>query len=197
MANRLRGPRRALRRGRGFQARPILAAERRYGAGPRRRAWLGWLAVAASITVVAFIAGRVGLELDLPSPSPSPSEAAPLPIAFGTALDAASGEATQLTQRFRAGDRIAYSVRLDAAPGVDTILVEIVRLEGEAETVVQAPAEQGIVATSRVIAFTFAVQTGELLAAWGPGSYAMKIYLGAADPVAVGRFTLVETPTES
>ena len=37
-----------------------------------------------------------------------------------------------------------------------------------------------------------------VMQAWGPGAYAMRIYLtGAADPFAAGRFTLVETPVAS
>jgi hypothetical protein len=100
----------------------------------------------------------------------------------------------------RAGDQahrdpFAYSVELAAAPGVDQVLVEIVRFEGGVETVVQEPDEQGIVASSRIIAFT--VPTTRLLDAWGPGSYEMRIYLADPDPVARGHFTLVETPTAS
>jgi hypothetical protein len=89
-------------------------------------------------------------------------------------------------------------VRLPAAPGVDSILVEIARHDAGGETVVQEPSRQGIVATSRIVAFTFAVSTGELLTTWGPGDYTMRIYLpGAAAPLATGAFTLVETPTAS
>jgi hypothetical protein len=144
---------------------------------------------------MAFIVGRAGSEVGLPSPTPSPSLPAPLPISFGTALDPVTGLATQLTDRFRAGDTVAYSVQLPAAPGVDTIDVEIVRLEGDVETVVQRPDDQGIDPTSRVIAFH--PLAADLLAAWGPGSYEMRIYLAVPSPLAVGRFTLVETPTAS
>jgi len=174
---------------------PITAADRRAGPGPRARTWLGWAAAAGGIAAVAFIVGRAGSEVGLPSPTPSPSAAAPLPISFGTALDPITGLATQLTDRFRAGDTFAYSVQLPAAPGVDSVNVEIVLLEGDSGTVVQPPDDQGIVPTSAIIAFT--VQTTKLLAAWGPGSYEMRIYLGATKKVAVGRFTLVETPTAS
>ena len=175
-----------------------MAAERRGGPGPGARMWLGWAAGILGVGVVVFLVGRAGSEAGLPSPTPVPSAAGPLAIAFGKALDPTSGEAVELTDRFRASDPIAYSVRLGAAPGVDTILVEIVRLEGEGETVVQEPSTQGIDATSRVIAFTFAVPTSEVLEAWGPGDFAMRIYLpGGADPIAAGRFTLVETPTAS
>jgi hypothetical protein len=86
---------------------------------------------------------------------------------------------------------------MPAAPGVDTILVEIIRLnEDGSETVAQRPSEQKIVATSAV--FAFAVSTTDLLRAWGPGAYAMRIYRGgAAEPFAAGRFTLIETPVAS
>jgi hypothetical protein len=114
-------------------------------------------------------------------------------------LDPASGEAIQPTNRFRDGDSFAYSVRMAAAPGVDTIQVEVIRLNDDGtETVAQplADGEQGIVATSPV--FAFKVQASTLLDAWGPGVYVMRIYLpGGVDPIATGRFTLVETPVAS
>ena len=197
MGYRICGSRFGRRRGRSSQARPM-AAEQRQGPGPRARTWLGWVAAAFGVAVVAFLVGRAGSESGLPTPTPSPSAAGPVTIEYGTALDPASGEAVEPTQRFRAGDRIAYSVRLPAPPGVDTILVEIARLEADGETVVQPPAEQGIVATSPVFGFSFGVPTSELLDAWGPGEYAMRIYLpGTAAPIAAGRFTLVETPVAS
>jgi hypothetical protein len=194
MANRMRGSRFGFGGGRRSQARPI-GAERRSGPGPRARTWLGWAAAVAGVAVVAFFVGRAGSEVGIASPTPSPS-ASPLSVAFGTALDPVSGEAINPTDRFRAGDTVAYSVRLAAAPGVKTILVEIIRLDGATETVAQKPSDQGIVATSPVIAFT--VPATRLLDAWGPGSYAMRIYLpGGTSPIATGRFTLVETPLAS
>ena len=197
MGTRVSGSRFGRRRGRSSQARPM-ADERRGGPGPRARMFLGWAAAVLGVGLVVFLIGRAGSEAGLPSPTPSPSAADPQPITFGTALDPKSGEAVDPTDRFRAGDPIAYSVRLAAAPGVATILVEIVRIEGEQETVVQEPSTQGIDASSRVIGFTFAVPTGEVIDAWGPGDYAMRIYLpGAAEPIATGRFTLVETPVAS
>jgi hypothetical protein len=176
-----------------------MAAERRGGPGPRARTWLGWAAAALGVAVVAFLVGRAGSEAGLPSPTPSPSVAGPLPVTFGTALDPASGEAIQPINRFRDGDPFAYSVRMLAAPGVGTIQVEIIRLNDDGtETIAQplADGEQGIIATSPV--FAFKVQTRTLLDAWGPGVYAMRIYLpNGADPIATGRFTLVETPVAS
>jgi hypothetical protein len=175
-----------------------MATELGRGPGPRARTWLGWAAAALGVALVALLVGRAGSDARLPSPTPSPSAPAPLPISFGTALDPATGEATNLTDRFRAQDRIAYSVRGTAGPGVDTILVEIVRLGGDDPTVVQRPSPQKVVASSTLIAFDFAVRVGDLLASWGPGDYTMRIYVpGAGDPFATGRFTLVETPLAS
>jgi hypothetical protein len=146
---------------------------------------------------VAFLVGRAGSDAELPPTSPSPSARGPLTITYGTALDSVTGEAVQETDRFRDGDPFVYSVRMAAPSGVDTIMVEIIRLNADGtETVAQRPSEQGIVATSPV--FAFEVRATDLLVAWGPGTYAMRIYLpGAADPLAQGRFTLVETPAES
>lgn len=196
MGNRIFRSRLGFGRSKRTQARPI-AGVRGPGPGVRARTWLAWLAVAAAVALIAFFVGRAGSEIDIASPTPSPSPP-PLSISFGTALDPVSGEAIDQTDRFRAGDPIAYSVRVPAAPGIDSILVEIARHEAGGETVVQQPSRQGIVATSPIIAFTFAVSTGELLATWGPGDYVMRIYLpGAAAPFATGAFTLVETPTAS
>lgn len=169
-----------------------MIAERRAGSGPRARIWLSWAAAAAGVAAVAFLVGRAGSEVGVASPTPSPSPE-PLAVIFGTALDPVSGEAINPTERFRAGDTVAYSVRLVTPPGVSKILVEIIRLDGGTGTVAQKPSTQGIQASSPVIAFT--VPATRLLDAWGPGSYAMRIYLpGATHPFAVGRFTLVETP---
>lgn len=174
-----------------------MAAERRGGPGPRARTWLGWAAAAIGVAVVAFVIGRAGSEAGLPSPAASQTAVALLSIKFGAALDPASGEAIQPTDRFREEDPFVYSVRMATPPGVDTILVEIIRLNDDAtETVAQPPSEQGIVPTSTV--FAFEVEASTLLEAWGPGTYAMRIYLpGEPDPFAAGRFTLVETPAAS
>ena len=192
---RIHAVRSAFRRGRS-QAMPI-AGRRRRGPGPRARVWLGWLAAVAGVAIVAFLVGRAGSEVEIASPTPSPS-AAPLSITFGTALDKVTGEAIQPTDRFRADERISYSVRLATALGVDHVFVEIVRLDSPKGTVVQAPSRQGIVATSRIVAFTFARPTTTLLEKWGPGDYEMRIALpNATVPFATGRFTLVETPVAS
>ena len=195
MTNRLRPPRIGLRPDRRRQARPM-ALPRSSAPPPRTRLWLGWLAAGAGVLAIAFIAGRAGSDVDLPSPTPSPSGVVPVTIVFGAALDDLSGEAVSLTSIFGAGDPFAYSARLQAAAGVDSMLLEVVRLEGGGEATAQAPREVGIDPTSRIIAFS--VLASDLIAAWGPGDYEMRMYLGpGTDPTAVGRFTLGVAPSSS
>lgn len=190
MANRLRLPRLAFRPGRRRQARPM-ASPRSAGPPPGARAWLGWVAAAGGVVVVAFIAGRAGTEVGLPSATASPASSGPLAIIFGATLDPDSGEALNPTDTFRAGDPFAYSVRLPSAAAIDSMLLEVVRLEAAGEVTAQAPREVGIDATSQVISFSILVS--DLLEAWGPGDYEMRMYLGSGTvPTAVGRFTLVE-----
>ena len=165
--------------------------------GPRveMRSWLGWLAAAGGVAVVAFLVGRAGSEVELASPTPSPSQA-PLTIIFGAAIDPQSGEAVQPIDRFRDGDQVAYSVRLATAPGIESILVEVTRVDGSTRTVVQEASAQRIVATSPVIGLH--VSAAKLLKVWGEGSYVMEMYLpGVSRPFATGQFTLVETPVAS
>ncbi len=158
------------------------------GPGPRARVLLGWAAAAALVALIAFVVGRPSK--DAGTPEPSPSGAATLPIVFGTALDAGSGEATHATDRFAAGDLFAYSVRLDAPVGRDAVQVEVLRVDGDTPTVVQAAAAQAVSAESRVIAFS--VPTDTLLAAFGEGEFLMRMYRDPGKaPLAEGHFRLI------
>jgi hypothetical protein len=158
------------------------------GPGPRVRVLLGWAAAAALVALIAFVVGRPSR--DAGTPELSPSAAATLPIVFGTALDAGSGEATEVTERFAAGDLFAYSVRLADPVGRDAVKVEVLRVDGDTLTVVQAPAAQAVSADSRVIAFS--VPADALLSAFGEGEFLMRIYRDAGQtPVAEGHFRLI------
>lgn len=172
------------------QARSRPVAGLRGSGSPRPiRPWLGWAAAAAAVLAVAFIAGRAGSDVELASPTPTPSVIGPVAVVFGTGLDPDTGEAIEPQTRFGPGDPLAYSATLPAAPGVSTMLLEVVRLEAAGVATVQAPTETEIDATSRVIAFS--VQAGDLLAIWGAGDYELRMYVGPeAAPDAVGRFTL-------
>jgi hypothetical protein len=145
------------------------------------------------LVALAVIVGRPGAEQEVLSSTPSPTPTPPLGIVFGTALDPDSGVAVGSTNRFRAGDPFAYSVTLDAAPGIDSILVEIDKLGIGGRDVVQEPSVQHILPSSPT--FAFQVQTDDLLRAWGDGTFEMRIFrAGDADPLAVGTFVLIATP---
>lgn len=157
------------------------------------RTALSWAAAGVLLVALAFIVGRPAAEGGVLGGTPPPAGTPPLEIAFGNGLDPATNVAIDTTQRFRPGDPFAYSVTLAEAPTTDTILVEVARLAGDERTVVQEPSVQKIL--PEVPTFAFKVSTDDLLLAWGPGDYEMRIFSDAAEPpFAVGRFTLVGPP---
>jgi hypothetical protein len=166
---------------------------------PQSRTIAGWLIAIAIIVGAAFFVGRLGSP-DAPAGGAGISARATptvLPIAFGTAIDPATGEvgADLRTSRFASGDTFAYSVRPSMAIGAN-VYVEVLRIATDASAVpVQTPAPQAVQPGAEVIAF--APPADWLLADFGPGAYVMRIYLelGSA-PIAEGRFELV-APTAS
>jgi hypothetical protein len=159
---------------------------------PRGSSLLGWAAAVGLMVVIAFIVGRPAGEQGLLSATPPPTAPPPLSIAFGTGLDPATNTATGRTDRFRGGDPFAYSVTLPSPPGIEEILVEVVRL-GDPPQVVQEPSVQRIL--PEPLTFAFQVRTDDLLAAWGAGDFEMRIFREAGGaPMAVGRFTLLAPP---
>jgi len=158
--------------------------------------WLGWLAAALGVGVIAFIVGRAGLDVGLAGGTPIPTDRTSDQVVFGSAIDPATGEASGGTNRFRAGDPMAYSVRLAAGTSNATLYVGIVRVDGSVETVVQEPTQTKPKTVGSAVGFT--ASAGSLLSIWGPGTFVLRVY---ADPTAAalasGRFILVETPGAS
>jgi hypothetical protein len=156
---------------------------------------LGWTVAAATLLVLAFVVGRPGTEQSVLSSTPSATPGA-IAIAFGTSLDPETNAATGQTARFRPGDPFAYSVTLPRAPGTDTILVEVTRVDGAERTVVQEPSVQHILPEPKT--FAFQVRTDDLIAAWGTGAFEMRIFLEADPrrPIAAGTFELLAPPLE-
>jgi len=174
-------------------ARRLHAALRTGSAAPQTRTALSWAAAVLLLVALAFIVGRPSSESGVLAGTPLPTATPPLPIAFGTALDPATNVAIERTDRFLSGDPFGYSVTLAAPPGTDTILVEVTRVVAGVPTVVQEASVQKIVPEAPT--FAFQVLTDDLLAAWGPGDYEMRIFFDATEPpFALGTFTLVETP---
>jgi hypothetical protein len=162
---------------------------------PRARLIAGWV---VALLLVLGIAGTVRLLGESGEgavvPSPSSDAAAILPIVFGTELTAERVIPVEArTTSFAPETTFAYAV--DGGEPAEAIYVEVERTDGGPLETVQEPVEaQQIPEAPALIGFT--VPTANLLAAWGPGAYVMRIYLepeGA--PIAEGAFVLLEAAT--
>ena len=160
---------------------------------PQARTIAGWLIAIGIIVGAAFFVGRLGSPDAPTAGADGTAEATPklLSIAFGTAIDPATGEVAEdlRTSRFAAGDTFAYSIHPDVAFG-STVYVEVLQIATDASAVpVQTPAAQDL-PNPEAIAFT--VPADALLRDFGPGAYVMRIYLQqGGTPIAEGRFELV------
>ena len=172
---------------------------------PEQLRWIGWVAAVVLIAGIALVVRVLGGNGDgtAVDPESTPSASAgPAAIAFGTALDPATGmvAADAATSTFVAGQTFAYS--LDPAASLPAaIYVEVVRTAGGPEEVVQPAApdgEQAIAGGSTTIAFDVGVDA--LFSVFGAGTYEMTIYLDPTEPpIGAGTFTLSagETPSGS
>ena len=152
---------------------------------------LGWAAAAVVLVGLAVVVGRPAAEQELLGGSgPSPSAATPRPIAFGATIDQASGRVVGRTGRFGPGDGFAYAASFPEPLAAGSVLVEVVRLDDGGSAVVQPPLAQDVFATGDAVAVELPAE--RLIAAWGAGSYEMRMYLAADGPVvAIGRFRLL------
>ena len=169
---------------------------------PRARRIGGWFVAVLLVIGIAVVVRVLGGNGDgagvVPAGSSLPSGSDVAPIAFGTALDPASGEvaADARSDRFADGDPFVYSVSpSDLGPGNPVPVAVYVRVErtgGGALEVAQEAVEAQKLPDPRVIAFS--VPTADLLADFGPGEYLMVIYADpAAAPIAEGAFRLIGT----
>lgn len=170
----------------------------RFALSPRERRILGWVAAIVIVIGIAIVVGVLGGNADGapvdPGDSITPSAATPLAIAFGTELDGTTWQvaAGAGTDRFLESDLFAYAVPPTSTVPA-TVYVEVARIAGGAEEVVQAAATDGdqpVPAGRPAIAFS--VPAANLFTAFGPGEYRMRIYVDPADaPLAEGTFILV------
>jgi hypothetical protein len=173
----------------------------RFSLSPRERRILGWVVALVLVLGIALVVRVVGGDADgapvAADGSASPSAVTALEIAFGTAIDPATGEVAvdARTNRFAAPDPFAYSVR-PPAPVPTTIYVEVERTGGGTLEIVQGPDsdwEQTVADGSATIAFT--VPAANLHTDFGPGEYRMRIFeTPDAAPMAEGAFVLVADP---
>ncbi len=102
----------------------------------------GWMVAILLIAGIAVVVGILGGDAQEPGVGASPSGSGALgtaEIAFGTALDPASGEVATAarTDRFTAGDAFVYSVAAAEPPAA--VYVEVRRTGGGAVEIAQAP----------------------------------------------------------
>lgn len=163
---------------------------------PEQLRWIGWIAAVVLIAGIAIVLRVLGGNGDgtAVDPDPTPSASAgPAAIAFGTALDPATGAvaADARTSTFVAGQTFAYSL---APPSTlpAAVYVEVARTAGGPEEVVQPAApdgEQALPEGSATIAFDVGVDA--LFDVFGAGTYEMTIYLDPTEtPIGIGTFTL-------
>ena len=163
------------------------------GLSPRARQIAGWL---AALLLVLGIAGAVRFlgesgEDGAAAPSPSSTNGGLLPIVFGTEPTAERVVPVRArTTSFERGMTFAYAV--DGGEPAEAIYVAVRRIGGGTLETVQEPVDaQAIPGAPALIGFT--VPAADLVDAWGPGEYLMRIHLEPDDrPIAEGRFVLVE-----
>ncbi len=189
-------------RDRSMARRP--GGEGRITLSSRQKLIAGWLVAIGLILVTAIVVRFLGGDGTgspvVPSPTSSGGAMSPAEIAFGASLDPTSGEVpeTARVSRFATGDTFAYSV---PAGGVvpATIYVGVERVGGGPAAIVQDATTEGAQALPPDRpAIGFTVPAANLLEAFGPGEYVMRIHLDpAADPIAQGSFVLVGEPAAS
>jgi hypothetical protein len=166
----------------------------RFRLSPRARQLAGWV---AALVIVLGIAGAVRLlgesaDRGAVVPSPSGGDAvAILPIVFGTELtDERVVPVSARTMTFERGATFAYAV--DGGAPAQAVYVGVRRTDGGPVETVQEPVEpQTFPEGPELIGFT--VPSDDLLNAWGPGVYLMRIYLEPdGEAIAEGSFVLVE-----
>ena len=169
-----------------------------FNLSPRALRIGGWIVAILLIAGIAVVVGLLGGDAESPdvgaSPSGSAAATSGTAIAFGNALDPATGEVAEnaRTDRFATGDTFVYSVPPEAGTSPpEAVYVEVRRTGGGTVEIAQAPAQAQPLPNPDVIAFT--VPADDLLAVFGPGDYLMLIYDDPdAEPIAEGTFVLVD-----
>ena len=166
----------------------------RLALSPRARLIAGWVAALLLVVGIAGAVRLLGESGDEGAVVPTPSSGATatiLPIVFGTELTAERVIPVEArTTSFGPETTFAYAV--DGGEPATAVYVEVERTDGGPLETVQEPVEaQEFPDGPALIGFT--VPAANLLTAWGPGAYVMRIYLEPdGPPIAEGAFVLVE-----
>ena len=128
-----------------------------------------------------------------PSPTvvetPSPTPELPGTLAFGQELDG-DRRVAEPADTFTPSMTFAYSVTVPDAFGAPQIQNEVVRIEGEEETIVLE--REGITVDPAATNFGYVIgPASNFVTAWGPGEYEWRVYV-EDEIVARERFRLAE-----
>jgi hypothetical protein len=166
----------------------------RFSLSPRARLIAGWVAALLLVLGIAGAVRLLGESGDEGAVVPTPTNdgaAAVLPIVFGTELTAERVipvDARMTT--FERATTFAYAV--DGGAPAEAVYIEVERTDGGPIETVQEPVDAQLIPDAPAL-IGFTVPTANLLDAWGPGAYVMRIYLEPGGvPIAEGRFELVE-----
>jgi hypothetical protein len=136
--------------------------------------------------------GSVPAATAAPAATPVPTQAPPGTVAFGHGLSP-SLEVVEPDDNFAPGEMFAHAISLPEPFGVAEISEQVVRVrEGQDPQEVQ-PAEGntlGVDPNSNRAGFV-CCDSANLLGAWGPGLYEMRVFR-EGEVIAVGRFQLSE-----
>jgi hypothetical protein len=129
-----------------------------------------------------------------PTPAPTATPAPPLPgtLAFGTGRNRSTCEITGPTDTFAPGTTFAHSITLKEAFGVSSVVEEIARVGADGkETVVQSKQDGETEVSSKRKVTCYSVSANNLIRAWGPGAYVMRVFRGD-EKLAEGWFNLAQ-----
>lgn len=173
-------------------------------------------AIVGAIVLGLLLSGLIppapNVATETPSPTPTPSASAsaseapsvdasasvlaspslPGTLIFGTGWDNTTLQITGATSDFTAASAgFAHAISLAAPIGVDRLQEEVVRLAADGtETVVQSRADGTVFVdpTRTTDGLKSTESMGELIAAWGTGTFVMRVYRGG-ELLAEGVFT--------
>lgn len=170
------------------------------------------LAIVVGLIFSGMIPPAPNVAAETPSPSPSTT---PLPsisiapsgaesasivpsvvpligtVTFGTGINSTTKEVTGTTSDFTAGKAFAHSIKLTEAFAVNVIQEEVIRVAADGTQTVVQPREGSdlqVSAVSMVAGFRVR-DAGNLIPAWGTGSFILRVYRGV-ELLAEGTFTL-------
>ena len=127
------------------------------------------------------------------APSPSATPALPATLVFGTTLDR-NRQVTDPTETFTPGMTFAHSIVNSAPFGQPMIGEQVLRINEDGtdgDTLVDAPQNQLSVDPAASATGFVAGDAANFIAAWGPGLYEMRVFLGDT-LIARGQFRLAE-----